>query len=906
MARLDETRWRSLSPLLDRALELEGEERVAFISSLRPARPDEAAELERLLAGEGAARASGFLELPEDPAARGSLAGSIFGAYTLVAPLGSGGMGTVWRARRSDGRFERDVAVKLLHPSLLDRDGEARFQREGTVLSRLSHHGIARLFDAGISPAGQPYLVLELVDGEPIDRWADERRLSVEARLRLFLQVAEAVAHAHTSLVVHRDLKPSNILVDRTGRTKLLDFGIAALLDTDSGSAPPTAVVGRALTPRYAAPEQLSGGAVTTATDVYALGVLLYELLTGCHPFAPVDAAPAEVVRGITELEASRMSDRVRRAAAQAGRSRGPEGPRERIARRLRGDLDTIVARALKKNASERYPTVDALAEDVVRALENRPVSARPDGLGYRIRKLLARRRLESAAVALAALALAGSTLIALRQARRSTAERDRALEALRRAEITNDFSTFLLSEATPAGGRPLSKADLLARGEQVIGRRFAGDPELETHMLLILAERYFENYQYAEWVRTVERAFERSRGIADRSLRSAATCAMARATVESDATRSRRMLAEATATLVALPGSEAELARCRLAEAGVALVTNDFETAIRAAGEALALERRRGGPPGSELEVLNALALARTGAGRVADAERTFRELLTLFESQGRERTRAAATVRHNLAVALRDSGQVLRAIEESERAAALAVELDPERGAVPASLFVRASALSQAGRHPEAISLVAESLEKARGAGSPNTHFWAAGTAALVHAEAGRIAEAQRLLAEMAEVRARGLSLPEWLTGSRLDRYRAAVALLAGDAATALDAARRAVARIEAADGSWRERIPALVTLVRALNAVEDSGSALELAGHAVALAEAALGDLPASREVGLARLELGVALAGLGKRSDAEGELAAAFAELVRAAGPDSPDARRAEAALAELER
>jgi serine/threonine protein kinase/rhodanese-related sulfurtransferase len=379
VAFLDESFWLRLSPLLDQALELEGEPRDAFVRSLRERDPGLAEALERHLAEHDRALSSGFLELPAG-AAPISLEGRTFGAYELVERLGAGGMGTVWRARRNDGRFEGDVAVKLLHPSLLDERGSERFRSEGSILSRLTHAGIARLYDAGVSPAGQPYLVLELVDGLRIDRFADAHRLPVRARLELFLQVADAVAFAHSNLVVHRDLKPSNILVDGAGRAKLLDFGIATLVDQASGEAVGrTLTAAQALTPEYAAPEQLEDGAITTATDVYSLGVLLYELLTGRHPVARADTSPAELVRAITAGATPRMSERVRQSAAEAGAASGDGGPSlfevrgatpERLARALAGDLDTIVGRALKRAAAERYPTVVELADGTVIAAD--------------------------------------------------------------------------------------------------------------------------------------------------------------------------------------------------------------------------------------------------------------------------------------------------------------------------------------------------------------------------------------------------------------------------------------------------------------------------------------------------------------------------------------------------------
>src|SRR5262249_30735103 len=272
-----------------------------------------ARDLQKLLAESDLIHESRFLEEPLSLAVRPavpSLAGQTIGAYRLVSLIGQGGMGSVWLAERSDGRFEGRAAVKRLTIALIGRSGEERFRREGTILARLTHPHIARLIDAGVTPAGQPYLVLEHVAGVSIDRYCDEHALGIEARVRLFLGVLEAVIHAHAHLIVHRDIKPANVLVADDGQVKLLDFGIAKLLRDDrewaGGSGEMSALTrdgGSALTPEYAAPEQLAGGAVTTATDVYALGVLLYVLLTGQHPAGEALQSPATLIHAIVDTE---------------------------------------------------------------------------------------------------------------------------------------------------------------------------------------------------------------------------------------------------------------------------------------------------------------------------------------------------------------------------------------------------------------------------------------------------------------------------------------------------------------------------------------------------------------------------------------------------------------------------
>jgi serine/threonine protein kinase len=364
MTQLDRDRWQVLEPLLDQALDLASSERGPWLDHLRTTQPELAGELARLLDEEGAADQDGFLSVPPEA----GLAGVVLGAYRLERPLGYGGMGTVWLAHRCDGRFEGQAAVKILNLALLPEAGQERFRREGSVLARLSHPGIARLLDVGVGGSGQPYLVLEYVDGVPIDRYVVSPPLSLPDRLRVFLQVLAAVGHAHAHLVLHRDLKPSNILVAPDGTVKLLDFGIAKLLDDESAGLATTLTLdgGQVLTPRYAAPEQLRGEALTTATDVYALGVLLYLLLSGRHPTSTGDEAPPEIVQAVLEREPAPLG---------------------------LGDLDLVLGKALRKVPAERYHSAEALAEDIGRVLRNEPVQARTPSAAERVRAFVTRYR---------------------------------------------------------------------------------------------------------------------------------------------------------------------------------------------------------------------------------------------------------------------------------------------------------------------------------------------------------------------------------------------------------------------------------------------------------------------------------------------------------------------------------
>jgi eukaryotic-like serine/threonine-protein kinase len=905
MRDLNRALWLRLSPLLDRALDLDPSARVELLAKVRAEDPELAAALERLLSEHARVLESDFLETP--PGVSGpsiSMAGQTVGGYTLVRPLGMGGMGTVWQARRSDGRFEGTVAVKFVNLAVLDNLAQERFRREGTLLARLSHPHIARLFDAGVSAAGQPFLVLEYVEGTRIDRYAAEQALDVAARLDLFLQVADAVAHAHANLVVHRDLKPSNVLVDAQGQVKLLDFGIAALLEEGSSGGPSTLTLaaGRALTPEHAAPEQVAGGVITTATDVYALGVLLYQLLAGRHPTAPdAAAAPAAILRALAEAEPRRLSDTIADLAPGDPDSQRlldeRKGTRDRLMRAYRGDLDTIVAKALKKAPGERYQTVPALADDIRRHLRSEPVTARPDSIWYRARKLAARRRIEIAAAAGVVLALLVGTGIAVRQARASARERDRALEQLRRAEVTNDFSSLLLSEATPSG-KPLTNSELLARGEAHIDRRFANDDVLRVHMLLVIAERYYENSQFDRWRAGVERAFEESRTLPDVKLRALATCMMGMVSADQgQLERANTLVAEALGELTAQDDAIAEEAECRVVESIAARIQGDGARAVQAGERAVLLEETRHGPPGRETDALNALANAYGLADRFAAANRTYEKLMASVEAQGRSNTRIAAIYLTNWGVALEAAGQPARAAPLVERAVAIFRQLDAEHGPGAAMLRTLGSISSVIGRHDTALAAVDEAVASARTGGSPIGLFWALGIASRVYGEAERLDESEALLRELQALAAAQRNLPV-REQAGVERFRAQAALRRGDGATAATLARSALARLETVKRTNREVLQLMTIIAGGLNAAGRFEDARTTALAALDLAKGRLGEFVYSHEVGLAALEVGRAELGLERDDGARQWFDTALTNLRETSSGDAPATKHAQ--------
>jgi eukaryotic-like serine/threonine-protein kinase len=411
MSTLNPERWREISPYRDHALSLPEAERAEWLERFEAERPALAVVLRELLDEHRAALAAGFLETePEKPLPESSLVGQSIGSYKLLRAIGQGGMGSVWQAERDDGRFQRLVAIKFLRFSVAAQGGLERFKREGRILARLAHPHIAELIDAGVTLKGEPYLVLEYVEGHHIEEHCNRRKLDVESRIVLFLDVLSAVAHAHANLIVHRDIKPSNVLVKNDGNVKLLDFGIAKLLFADAESEVPSVLTAEgagALTPQFAAPEQLTGAPITTATDVYGLGVLLYLILTGQHPAGSNLNSATGLMKAIVEIEPLRVSDSLPDAAGNVASERSVS--LEKLRRQLRGDLDTILAKALKKNAAERYGSVVAFADDLRRYLKHEPISARRDTMVYRAAKFLRRNYLSVsvATVAIAAILLA-------------------------------------------------------------------------------------------------------------------------------------------------------------------------------------------------------------------------------------------------------------------------------------------------------------------------------------------------------------------------------------------------------------------------------------------------------------------------------------------------------------------
>jgi serine/threonine protein kinase/tetratricopeptide (TPR) repeat protein len=438
--------WQKVKRLLDDALERRTTERAAFIESLSKNEPELREEVESLLRAHEAqpdflesSYIAGAVNDTESSADSFAWVGRVLGSYRLLELIGEGGMGAIFRAVRIDGLHDRPVAVKLIRSGLSKEFFLRRFNEERRILASLDHPNIARLLDGGASPEGMPYVVMEFVDGVPIDVFCARQELSIRERLQLFRVVCGAVQYAHQNLIVHRDLKPANILVTKDGQPKLLDFGIAKIRDPRQGpEVERSLTLLPIMTPDFASPEQVRGVSITTASDIYSLGVVLYVLLTGQRPYGSAQRTPHEIMKAICETTPLKPSGTVLRHATTAGPGEGASSQpaligdserreRYRLRRALRGDIDSIVLKTLRKQADERYATVEQLSEDIRRHLEGLPVKARRGTAGYRLRKFIARHTAGVAVAAVVAGLLIASVIVSVREARVARVEAARA-----------------------------------------------------------------------------------------------------------------------------------------------------------------------------------------------------------------------------------------------------------------------------------------------------------------------------------------------------------------------------------------------------------------------------------------------------------------------------------------------
>jgi serine/threonine-protein kinase len=710
---MDTQRWQRVSAIFDEAVDVAQDMRLALLDRQCGDDAELRGEVEMLLAADVAAtdfdrgiaiaRGAVAADWAENDDSESVRADDRIGPWRLIAEIGRGGMGVVWLAERADGQFEQRAALKLIKRGMDSEAVLARFLRERQILARLEHPHIARLLDGGIADDGRPYFAMEYVAGEPLLRYCAERSLKLEERISIFMEICAAVQFAHRQLVVHRDLKPSNVLIDADGRAKLLDFGIAKLLGDEIGSATRTSErKDRPLTPAYASPEQLSGAPISTATDVYALGAILYELLTGRRPYDLSDAPTSVEIRNL--LDATSPPAPSKRALRDAPVSAG----------RLRGDFDTVVLTALKREPERRYPTVDALAADLRNCLSGRPIAARRDSVVYRTGKFAMRHRLGMVLACLAVLALLATTGFALWEAAR-------AREQARQAETVTGFliDTFRVADPKGApGGAKLSAVDVLDAGARRLDAQLSSQPELASRFAAVLGAIFLELGQHERAIVLLERSLALHQGAADDPIRANTLAQLARAQYEKgDYAAAEKSVGIALATHRA--GANGATVALDLALQGeIARRQGDFKKAEPLLQQALAMLRASLKAPDAKIAAtLNQLAVLYSDMHRIDEGAALTEEALAMFRSLYGENHLDVAENLINLGSFRMQAGHVAEALPPLEEATAIYRRLLPmDHPLLATALVNHARALDRLGRFADAEPQYLEALAMQR----------------------------------------------------------------------------------------------------------------------------------------------------------------------------------------------
>jgi len=678
---------------------LGAEQQASRLESLRTEEPSLAAELEEMLAAHQRNEAFpwevtwGLSALTESCSeAEDEWAGKVVGAWRLDKPIGRGGMADVYLGVRADGAHAREVAVKIVRPRHRNTEMIARFQQEQRVLAHLDHPNVAAFLDAGQTPAGVPFLVMQFVKGLPVTENADRVRASIRERLQIFVTICEAVQYAHAHLVVHRDLKPSNILVDDNGEVKLLDFGIAKLLDPARLDAPLLETISfqQVATLLYAAPEQLRGEELTTATDVYSLGLLLCELLTGALPYQLSTRSPGALEKAIIDSSPRTLVSTLHHGLAESGRRTRDEVDeiaanrrthRDRLSRLLRGDLERVVSMALRKQPDRRYVSAGQMGEDVQRFLDGLPVVAHADSASYRFRRFVGRNRIAVLSTALAFVAVLVFSSFTFWQARTLERERDRLKTEQRRSEeVVQTLVSFFESGAPgQAQGSQVPIADFLETAQDR-AEELSQEPEIQARLFQVLGGIHVARGEVEKGLEYLERAW--ATVLAVHQLDSSATSYDALQRAELSETELAILAALAEATRLT---EDRELARSRLATS-VALHTEilgaqDLRTLVAMRTEALemeapeaiarlenVLEQLRGlpdAPPTEEAHTLNNLALRHWKLRQVDLALEALRSSLTVAEEHLGPRHPSVLSIRVNIAAVLPPSEEKVAILE-------------------------------------------------------------------------------------------------------------------------------------------------------------------------------------------------------------------------------------------------
>ena len=739
MIRLSSERYRRLEPILDAALDLQPDERERYLAQVCAGDPALRAEVDALLAAD--ARDTGVLERSSgeyivelfgvlradgdhEPAAPALREGETVGAYRIVRSIAHGGMGEVFEAERADGQFEQKVALKLIRRGVESAETRRRFLQERRILARLQHPAIARLLDGGITDRDQPWFAMELIEGQAITAYCDVHRLPIERRLELFETVCEAVQYAHRNLIVHRDLKPSNIYVTPDGQVKLLDFGIAKLLPGgEVESTDETATQWRVLTPEYAAPEQVRGDAVTAATDVYALGVVLYQLLTGYRAHRFERSTPGEVERVVCEQMPAAPS-RIVASAATYTRLDGskdeidPEqvagdrsSTRDRLRRTLSGDLDTIVLTALRKEPERRYGSVEALREDLRRYRAKLPIEARPVSTAYRLGRFVQRQRLLVGAALLLLAVLVAGLAATTWQARRATREADRA-------RAVRDFVVQLFQGANPenALGRQITAKELLQIGTLRVDSLLADQPEVHAELLTTLGSIHYMLGDHFRAESLALRALDRWRELGE------------------------------------MDGLPAAVSLVELGRAYLGM--DNFDAADSVFRQALRIRERELGPDHYDVtQLVGALASVAMGRGDYARAESLETRAYDFYRERFGDDHLEVTHSLNRLAVLASDQGNLARADSLYTRAITIRKrDLPADHPDLLTAMENHASLLGTMGRVDESIALLQDVLARrirVQGEAHPAV-AWNLAALAGKYASRGSLAVAESLMTE------------------------------------------------------------------------------------------------------------------------------------------------------------
>jgi eukaryotic-like serine/threonine-protein kinase len=856
--------WARVSVLFDSAVELPTSELAPFLAQLEQEQPTLTPWLRDLLDAHAARTQDDWLE--RGPSVKGDATnphgglspGQRVGPWVLGAMLGSGGMATVWRANKADALPSREVALKL---PLSHRAGSQladRFVREQVILAKLAHPHIATLYDAGVADDGTPWLAMECVQGANIDRWCDARRLGVKARVQLFMQVLDAVQYAHSRLVIHRDLKPSNILVTGEGQVRLLDFGIAKLLADDNGvpeeATGLTQAAGQVMTPAYAAPEQLLRQPLTTATDIYALGVVLFELLAGARPYRlkrPALQTRAQLEVAVAEGQLRLASEC---ATADAAQERGTT--LRHLTRDLHGDLDTLLAKALHQEGKQRYASAAEFADDLQRWSQGEPVRAQRASGAYRLRRFVQRNRVPVAAAAVVLAALVGALVISLVQVQRADRERDEALAQRGRSLA---LSNFLMDQLMVVAqeGQPLTVPGMLSRAETNARQGFAGQPnELAEALFVIGAQR--RNFDSGD--AAGKTLAEAKRTAQDVNLRSLIACD------EAMVMFSQGQRAAAIAQVQAAVGTAVAKGVKSLCLDYAVLLANaegDLTGALQAAQQSVQLASAAPDVPRRAQErgrMIVAYLQAMTGAGGNPDP--VFTRLQDSLRAAGTERSLTGIEMRSRWAAAGLASGDArlaLRVMEEN-----LAAVQDQAASPVLAGfLRTQAQALEALGQDAPALRQLRASWARAQAPGDAALQASTRCLAAPIALRLGDAAGAQQLLADgVATLPVSARVFSETARGCAM--ARAELALAAADIAGAQVALRPL---LDEPKLPLQHRASALLLRARVALAGQDSNTALADADEALALSLKMQGSRIASFRTALAHALRGDVLAQRG---------------------------------------